>query len=132
MFNKLQPAAVTTLVCLTPSWVFGADFDTRKPLTCATIDAHFRDIGETYYRTLPSILGAPQFSRVNIAKKTIAASQRSTEIRFMTVGDGQLLLQGTEFGYGWSLVIDTKSGAMSTTLVNREDVFVLFGAYTSS
>jgi hypothetical protein len=48
----------------------------------------------------------------------------------MKPSDGQMLLQGTELGFAWSVALDTKTGAMSTTLVDREDVFVLFGSYT--
>ena len=50
----------------------------------------------------------------------------------MEPSEGQLMLQGTEMGYGWSIALDTRTGSMSTTLVNREDVFVLFGACTPS
>jgi hypothetical protein len=50
----------------------------------------------------------------------------------MEPGNGQLLLQGTELDYGWSIALDTKTGALSATLVNREDVFVMFGACTPS
>jgi hypothetical protein len=132
--SKTLPAMVlAAVVCSAPAWVQGADFDGSKPLLCATIDAHFCDIGEVCYRTLPEILGAPQFLRINFAKKTITgAQQRTTAIRYMEPGDGQLVLQGTELGYGWSLALDTKTGAMSATLVNRDDVFVLFGACTPS
>lgn len=130
MLKTLRVTALATLVCATPSWVLGADFDGSKPLLCATVDAHFCDIGETCYRTLPAILGAPQFMRINFAKKTVSGPQRSTNIRLMEPSDGQILLQGTELGYNWSIALDTKSGAMSAALVNREDVFVLFGACT--
>jgi hypothetical protein len=50
----------------------------------------------------------------------------------MESGEGQLLLQGTELGYAWGIALDTKTGAMSTTLVSHENVFVLFGACTPS
>jgi hypothetical protein len=132
MLKTLRTTAVAILVCTTPSWVLGADFDGSKPLLCTTIDSHFCGIGEVCFRTLPAILGAPQFIRINFAKKTIIGPQRTTEIRYMEPGSGQLLLQGTELGYGWSIALDTTTGAMSTTLVNREDVFVLFGACTPS
>ena len=132
MLKSLQVTAVAVLVCATPSWVLSADFDGSKPLLCATIDAHFCDVGEVCYRTLPAILGAPQFMRINFAKKTIVGPNRSTEIRFMEPSNGQLLLQGTELGYAWSVALDTQTGAMSTTLVNHEDVFVLFAACTPS
>ncbi|HTR09268.1 MAG TPA: hypothetical protein VMJ11_21970 [Paraburkholderia sp.] len=131
----LRPLRATTLAILVgsaPSWGLGADFDGSKPLLCATIDAHFCDIGEVCFRTLPAILGAPDFVHINFAKKTIVGSQRSTPIRYMEAGEGQLLMQGTELGYGWSIALDTKSGGVSMTLVNREDVFVLFGTCTPS
>ncbi|CDY75714.1 hypothetical protein BGLT_04617 [Caballeronia glathei] len=132
MLKTLRAAALAIAVCSSPSWVLGADFDGSKPLLCATVDAHFCDIGEVCFRTLPAILGAPQFVRIDFAKKTVTSSQRSTPIRYMEPSDGQLIMQGTELGYGWSIALDTKTGTMSTTLVNREDVFVLFGACTPS
>ena len=132
MLKFVPGAALAVLVCVTPSWVLGSDFDGSKPLLCATIDAHFCDIGEVCYRTLPALLGAPQFMHINFAKKAIVGPRRTTEIRFMEPSAGQLLLQGTELGYAWSVALDTKTGSISTTLVNREDVFVLFGACTPS
>ncbi|MCC8403223.1 hypothetical protein LJ655_15225 [Paraburkholderia sp. MMS20-SJTN17] len=133
MLKPLRAAALAILVCSFPSWVLGADFDGRKALICATVDAHFCDIGEVCYRTLPSILGAPDFVRINFAKKVIVGpQQRATAIRYMEQGDGQLLMQGTELGYGWSITLNTETGGMSATLVNRDDVFVLFGVCTPS
>ncbi len=136
MLKTLRSTVCAILVCSMPSWVLGADFDGSKPLLCATIDAHFCDVGEICYRTLPAFLGAPQFIRINFAKKSIigssqGSSQRTTDIRYMESSKDQLLLQGAELGYGWSVVLDTKTGAMSATLVNREDVFVLFAACTA-
>jgi hypothetical protein len=48
----------------------------------------------------------------------------------MDKSDTQILLQGMEIGYGWTLVLDQDSGKMTSTLVNREEVFVLFGSCT--
>ena len=48
----------------------------------------------------------------------------------MDKSDDQLLLQGTELGFGWTLVLDQESGTMSATLVNREGAVVLFGSCT--
>jgi hypothetical protein len=133
MLKPLRATVLAILVCSIPSWVRSADFDGSKALICATIDAHFCAVGDVCVRTLPSILGAPDFIRINFAKKAIVGSQqRTTAIRYMEPGEGQLLLQGTELGYGWSITLDTKTGAMSATLVNRDDVFVLFGACAPS
>ncbi|OAJ63060.1 hypothetical protein A6V36_19655 [Paraburkholderia ginsengiterrae] len=132
MPKPLRATVLAILAGLAPSLGLGADFDGSKPLLCATIDAHFCNIGEVCFRTLPEILGAPAFVHINFAKKTIVGSQRSTAIRYMEAGENQLLMQGTELGYSWSIALDTKSGGMSATLVNREDVFVLFGTCTPS
>ena len=48
----------------------------------------------------------------------------------MDKSDDQLLLQGNELGYGWTLALDQESGTMTATLVNREAVVVLFGSCT--
>jgi hypothetical protein len=40
----------------------------------------------------------------------------------------QLLLQGNELGYGWTVALNTGDGTMGATLVNRDGVFVLFGS----
>jgi hypothetical protein len=132
MLTKLQTTAVAMLVFLIPAWAFAADFDGSKSLLCATIDAHFCDVGETCYRTLPGVLGAPQFLRINFTKKIVAGPQRTTEIRIVESGEGQLLLQGIELGYGWTIALDKKTGAISTALVSHENVFILFGACTPS
>lgn len=132
MLKIVSATALAVLVCATPSRVFSADFDGSKPLLCATIDAHYCEVGEVCYRTLPGVLGAPQFVRINFAKKLIVGPQRTTEIRFMESGEGQLLLEGTELGYAWGIALAAKTGAMSTTLVSHENVFVLFGVCTPS
>ncbi|MEA3131713.1 MAG: hypothetical protein QOF46_3508, partial [Paraburkholderia sp.] len=40
-------------------------------------------------------------------------------------------LQGTEFSFAWTIVLDKVDGAISVTLLNREDALVLFGACTA-
>jgi hypothetical protein len=132
MLQITRATALAVLIGSVPSWVLGADFDGSKPLLCATIDAHFCEVGEVCYRTLPGVLGAPQFMRVNFAKKIVVGDQRTTEIRFMESSEDQLLLQGTELGYAWGIALEKKTGAMSTTLVSHENVFILFGVCTPS
>jgi hypothetical protein len=132
MLKTFRAAALVVLVCSPFSWALAADFDGSKPLLCATIDAHYCEVGEICYRTLPGVLGAPQFVRINFAKKLVIGPQRTTEIRFMESGEGQLLLEGTELGYAWGIALETKTGAMLTTLVSHENVFVLFGVCTPS
>jgi hypothetical protein len=105
----------------------GADFDGSKALICATQEAHACDAGEMCLRDLPDRLGVPQFMRIDFAKKTIAGPKRTSQILYMDKTEDQLLLQGTELGYAWSLALRNTDGSMALTLVNRDDVFVVFG-----
>jgi hypothetical protein len=44
---------------------------------------------------------------------------------------GQVLIEGMEMGYGWTLVIDSGDGSMTLMIVNSGDAFVLFGNCTA-
>ncbi|WP_408215737.1 hypothetical protein [Paraburkholderia sediminicola] len=107
-----------------------AQFDGSVPLICATIDADDCYPGELCLRALPSELGAPQFLRIDFAKKTIIGPQRTTAIRFMDAGPDQILMQGMELGYAWTIALDKTVGSITVTLVNHQDTLVLFGACT--
>lgn len=123
--------AFAAFFCFASATLPAVDFDGSKPLLCATIDAHACDPGETCLRALPSELGAPQFLRIDFAKKTVTGPQRATQIRFMQTDQNQVLLQGTEFSFAWTIVLDREDGMIALTLVNREDALVLFGACTA-
>jgi len=121
-------AASAALLCSTA--VFGADFDGSKRLICATVDAHACDPGEACLRGLPDDIGVPRFMRIDFAAKTIAGPKRTTQIRYMDTGADQILMQGTELGYAWTVVLDKADGSMSMTLVSRDDTFAVFGYCT--
>jgi hypothetical protein len=120
---------MAALLCSTTA-VFGADFDGSKRLICASADAHACDPGEVCLRGLPDDIGAPRFMRLDFADKTIAGPRRTTPIRYIDTSGNQVLMQGTELGYAWTVVVDKLDGSMSMTLVNREDTFVVFGYCT--
>ncbi|MGF6754958.1 hypothetical protein P3T16_002352 [Paraburkholderia sp. GAS42] len=126
-YTCLMFAAVS---CFLSTTLLAADFDGSKPLVCATIDAHDCDPGQICLRALPAELGAPQFLRIDFAKKTVVGPVRATPIRFMENGQGQIVMQGTELGYAWTIALDKATGSLAVTLVNREDTLVLFGACT--
>jgi hypothetical protein len=99
---------------------------------CATVEAMDCDPGVACFKGRPADLGAPAFMRIDFDAKTIGGAKRTTPILFMEKSsDGaQVLLQGTEIGFGWTMAIDMKAGTMAATLVNREGAFVLFGSCT--
>jgi hypothetical protein len=118
---------VAALVWLIAGTVSAGDFDGSKLLTCAPVEAIDCTPGEECTKGRPDDIGAPNFLRIDFAQQVIVGPKRTTPIRFMDTSDDQILLQGTELGYGWTLALDQDRGMMTATLVNREGVFVLLG-----
>jgi hypothetical protein len=104
-----------------------ADFDGSKPLICATIDAHACDPGITCTRYLPADIGAPKFLTLDFDKRVVIGPEHTTPMTILDRSPDQVLIGGTELGYGWTLVVDTADGDMTLSIMNRNDAFVLFG-----
>ena len=120
-------------IAMTMAWVTGAaaaDFDGSKLLICATVESADCVAGQACLRGRPEDIAAPAFMRIDFKKNAIVGPKRTTKIVSLEKGEGQLLLQGTELGYGWTLALDQVSGKMIATMVDREGVFVLFGNCT--
>ena len=68
--------------------------------------------------------------RVDIANKKITGPKRDAPIQFIERDDKQILLQGTELGFGWTLALDQQRGDMTLTFVDRLGAVVLSGSCT--
>jgi len=106
------------------------DFDGSKVLICAPVEVSDCAPGETCRKGAPADVGVPAFIRIDIAKKAVVGPKRTTPIVSIERSEQQILLQGTELGFAWTLALDQDSGEMSGSFVNREEVFVLFGSCT--
>jgi hypothetical protein len=118
------------LAWLAAGTAFASDFDGSKLLICAPVEAMDCAAGEACTKGRPDDIGAPNFLRIDFAQKMIVGPKRTTPIVFMDKSNNQILLQGTELGYAWTLALDQENGTMTATMVNREEVFVLFGSCT--
>ncbi len=105
-----------------------ADFDGSKPLLCATQTALDCSRGDDCASGLPEEIGAPTFMRIDLAKKAVIGPYTTTDILLQDKSDKQLLLQGREAGFGWTIVVDQEGGEMTVTLTNRSGAYVLYGA----
>jgi hypothetical protein len=125
---------VLSLMAVLALMTYGAaaagDFDGSKLLICAPVEAMDCAPGEGCVKERPEDVGAPNFLRIDVANKVIVGPKQTTPILLMDKSDDQILLQGKELGYAWTLVLDQESGTMTVTLVNREAAFVLFGPCT--
>jgi hypothetical protein len=121
---------VVVLALITGVTASAGDFDGSKPLICAPVEAMDCAAGEGCPKERLEDIGVPNFLRIDFAQKAIVGPKQTSPILFMDKSDIQLLLQGKEHGYGWTLALDQESGAMTITLVNREGATVLFGSCT--
>jgi hypothetical protein len=124
----LAGAALLGQVAAAPA--LAGDFDGSRLLICAPVQAFDCAAGEDCAKGIPDDIGAPAFMRIDVANKAVVGPKRTSPILHVDKSDAQLLLLGTELGYGWTLVIDQETGKLTATLANREAAFVLFGACT--
>ena len=127
---KLLHVVILSIVFLRAGAASAADFDGSKVLICAPVEAIDCAPGETCRKGAPADVGLPAFIRIDIAKMVVIGPKRTTPIVSMEKSEKQILLQGTELGSAWTIALDQASGEISGSLVNREEVFVLFGSCT--
>jgi hypothetical protein len=128
---RFESAGLAAIVLLSCASAWAGDFDGSKTLLCATIEGHACDPGYACERALPADLGAPRFLSIDFTKKIISGPIRATPIVSMNRAEGQILMQGTERDFAWTVVLDTNSGEITLTLANRNDAMVLFGDCTA-
>lgn len=130
--NTLARRLICPTICLTACLpvinALAADFDGSKPLICAPTEAVDLLAGEDIHKARPADIGAPSFLRVDIANKKISGPNRDTPIKFVEKDKLQILLQGTELGFAWTLALDQKEGGMTITFVDHAGAVVLSGA----
>ena len=126
MFCILCAALAATVA----SSALGGDFDGSKRLICAPVQAMDCAVEESCVKGLPNEIGAPAFMRIDFDKKTVSGERHASPVRFMEKTDKQVVLQGTELGYAWTIAVDQSTGKMVATLVDREGAFVLSGSCT--
>lgn len=107
-----------------------ADFDGSKPLICAPVSAIDCMRGDECLSGLPEDIGAPAFMRLDFARKTITGPKSVSPILLQEKTAEQLLLQGREGPFGWTMSLDLASGDMSLSLMSNKAAYVLFGSCT--
>ena len=118
------------LVCAMSLTVHAAEFDGSRLLICAPVEAKTCAPGEFCDSVTPGEAGAPAFVRIDFNKQVIIGPETTTPIKLMETSEKQILLQGSELGFGWTIALDQESGSMSAILLDREGAFVLFGSCT--
>ena len=127
---KLFSVVILSTAFLVAGLASAGDFDGSKILICAPVEAIDCAPGEICRKGAPADVGLPAFIRIDIAKMVMIGPKRTAPIVSIERSEKQILLQGTELGFAWTIALDQNSGEMSGSLVNREEVFVFFGSCT--
>jgi hypothetical protein len=107
-----------------------SDYDGSKLLICAPVEAMECVSGDGCERKLPAEIGAPAFMRIDISKKVVVGPKQTSPILLVKQDEEQVMLQGNERGFGWTIVLDQEDGSLVATLANNSGAFVLFGSCT--
>jgi hypothetical protein len=127
--KRIRYFAAATLPLLA-SASLAADFDGSKPLICAPVSAIDCNRGDDCLAGLPEDIGAPAFMRLDFAKKAVIGPKTSSPILLQEKTADQLLLQGREGRFGWTMALASVSGEMTLTLVSTKAAYVLYGSCT--
>jgi hypothetical protein len=120
---------------LTPLSIAAAQFDGSTPLLCAVIQVVECGAGGDCYPVQPEIANIPRFLKINFENKTIAGTEENgkkevTKIKNFERTNGNMVLQGSENGRGWTMVISEQTGKVSATVSDDQVGFIIFGAST--
>jgi hypothetical protein len=125
-----------TSIFSAPYQLSAAGFDGSEPLLCAVIKAVECDVERGCQEASVEDMNLPRFIKVDLDKNKISGkkedgSKRETNIKVIEQVDNKLIMQGSEQGRGWSIVIGKDTGKMSATVSADEVGFVVFGACTT-
>lgn len=107
-----------------------ADFDGSKNLICAPVEVNDCTPVDGCAKTVPSEVGAPAFIRIDFAQQAMVGPERVSPIKLTERTERQMLIMGTELGFGWTVALDQVTGEMTVTMTNGEGSFVFFGSCT--
>ena len=108
----------------------GADFDGKQELVCSAGDAAECDTSAACDKVAAGEIDLPGAIHVDFKKKVVrsADGQRSSPIRSVEVEEAALIVQGSQNGRGWSMVIERASGKLTGTIAEIAGAFVLSGS----
>jgi len=133
----MQPIIRTSLlgVALFAGTVVADDLAGTKHILCSTHEVNVCVAGGECTRVLPEDLNIPLFIEIDVKARKLATTAASGENRetiaqTLTREGGQLVMQGSEAGRAFSLLIQESTGWASFASVADERGVVVFAACT--
>ena len=119
--SKIGTIILAACLCMAPLQLAAAQFDGSAPLLCAVVQIFECEADGDCRPVTIETARIPRFLKINFEKKTISATAESgikdvSAIKNFERIDGKLILQGSENGRGWTIVISEETGEMSATV----------------
>ncbi len=113
------------------AWAEGIDGET--PLVCDLIEASLCDGVASCGGVEFAEIDLPPVYTVDFTARRLASEdgQRTSPIASQQLLDASLVLQGTQNGRGWTMVIERATGHLSATIADLEGALVIAGACTA-
>lgn len=133
---KVRPMILTVFfIFAMPFMAFAGSFDGSIPLLCAVVETFGCSDIDKCQEGMAQDIDIPQFLSIDFKEKMISGKHgkniRTTKIENVEKNDRRLILQGTQDGKGWSMVIMGSTGKMTLTASGDDVGFVVFGACTN-
>jgi hypothetical protein len=124
---------VMALLLLLPIRALGEGVDGKTPLVCDLVKVSQCDGAASCASTDFADIDLPPVYFVDFAAKRLASEdgQRTSPIASQDLLDAVLVLQGSQNGRGWAMVIDRATGHLSATIADAEGALVIAGACTA-
>jgi hypothetical protein len=107
----------------------GPAIDGKRDLVCEPKHLAQCDPDALCATIAPEDVELPAQLRVSFRQKKLSApdSDRTSPIRSVEIDPAVVVVQGSQNGRGWSMVIDRASGALSGTIADAEGAIVVGG-----
>jgi len=108
-------------------------YDGSTPLQCAIGPVLVCSNPQVCVRGTASTVNLPPVVSVDVGQRLIsgAATGRTARITAVSHEGGRLMIYGTETGSSWSLAIFVDTGDMTSAVLSRDGVFLMFGKCSS-
>ena len=128
-------AAIILSVAACGEVALAGGIDGTAPVVCATSETFDCGPNRQCIADSPEAVNIPRLIRLDFtAKKAFTkrmnGEERVAQISVQTAQEGELLLQGVQNGFGWTMTISQESGDMALTIAGRQAGFVVFGTCT--
>lgn len=134
--KKFKALSLLVSLLIAPNLLVAGSFDGSAPLLCAVIDAIECGADGNCVMGSAESENLPQFVEISFKDKVIKATKgseikRVSKIKQVDHNAGSLIMQGSEDGRGWNIIINEKTGKLSATVAGDRVGFIVFGACTT-